>query len=126
VTKERALVSVIGPTAGSGVRIEHWRYTAAFSRGPGRPCHTVFLNPPGIRYEGRIGDRHVRYDGAQHSIGGISMTSLRRTCSASSSVMAAPEHRSGSPRFRGLLAAGQQCVLSQGGLVVLTSALVAI
>jgi AraC family transcriptional regulator len=51
------------------VRIEHWRYTAAFSRGPGRPCHTVFLNPPGIRYEGRIGDRHVRYDGAQHSIG---------------------------------------------------------
>jgi AraC family transcriptional regulator len=29
----------------------------------------VFLNPPGIRYEGRIGDRHVRYDGAQHSIG---------------------------------------------------------
>jgi len=49
VTEERALVSVIGPTAGSGVRIEHWRYTAAFSRGPGRPCHTVYLNPPGIR-----------------------------------------------------------------------------
>jgi hypothetical protein len=69
VTEERALVSVIGPTAGSGVRIEHWRYTAAFSRGPGRPCHTVYLNPPGIRYEGRIGDRHVRCDGAQHSIG---------------------------------------------------------
>ena len=69
----------------------------------GRPCHTVFLNPPGIRYEGRIGDRHVRYEGAQHSIGGISMTSLRRTCSASSSVMAAPEHRSGSPRFEGFL-----------------------
>ena len=56
VTEERALVSVIGPIAGSSVRIEHWRYTAAFSRGPGRPCHTVFLNPPGIRYEGRIGD----------------------------------------------------------------------
>jgi hypothetical protein len=69
VTEERALVSVIGPTAGSGVRIEHWRYTAAFSRGPGRPCHTVYLNPPGIRDEGRIGDRHVRCDGAQHSIG---------------------------------------------------------
>jgi len=69
VTEERALVSVIGPTAGSGVRIEHWRYTAAFSRGPGRPCHTVYLNPPGIRREGRIGDRHVRCDGAQHSIG---------------------------------------------------------
>jgi AraC family transcriptional regulator len=69
VTEERALVSVIGPTSGSGVRIENWRYTAAFSRGPGRPCHTAYLNPPGIRYEGRIGDRHVRYDGAQHSIG---------------------------------------------------------
>ncbi|HWO36072.1 MAG TPA: hypothetical protein VNO32_45350, partial [Candidatus Acidoferrum sp.] len=69
MTEERALVSVIGPTAGSGVRIEHWRYTAAFGRGPGRPWHTVFLNPPGIRYEGRIGDRHVRCDGAQHSIG---------------------------------------------------------
>jgi len=67
--EERALVSVIGPTAGSGVRVEHWRYTAAFSRGPSRPWHTVFLNPPGIRYEGRIGDRHVRCDGAQHSIG---------------------------------------------------------
>jgi AraC family transcriptional regulator len=69
VTEERALVSVIGPTAGSGVRIEHWRYTAAFRRGPGRPCHTVYLNPPGIRYEGRIGDRHVRHDGAQRSMG---------------------------------------------------------
>jgi len=70
VTEERALVSVIGPTAGSGVRIENWRYTAAFSRGPGRPCHMAYLTPPGFRYEGRIGDRHVRYDGAQHSIGG--------------------------------------------------------
>ena len=69
MTEERALVSVIGSTAGSGVRIEHWRYTAAFSRGPGRPFHRVFLNPPDIRYEGRIGSRHVRYDGAQHSIG---------------------------------------------------------
>src|SRR6267154_1458748 len=59
VTEERALVSVIGPTAGSDVRIEHWRYTAAFSKGPSRSWHTVFLNPPGIRYEGRIGDRHV-------------------------------------------------------------------
>jgi AraC family transcriptional regulator len=68
VTEERALVSVIGPTAGSGVRIEHWHYTAAFSRGPSRPWHTVFLNPPSIQYEGRIGDRHVRCDGAQHSI----------------------------------------------------------
>jgi AraC family transcriptional regulator len=69
VTEERALISVIGPTAGSGVRLEHWRYTAAFRRGPGRPCHTVYLNPPGIRYEGRIADRHVRHDGEQHSIG---------------------------------------------------------
>jgi AraC family transcriptional regulator len=69
VTEEKALVSVMGPTAGSGVRVEHWRYTAAFRRGPGRPCHTVFLNPPGIRYEGRIADRRVRCDGAQHSIG---------------------------------------------------------
>jgi hypothetical protein len=67
VKEERALVSVIAPTASSGVRIEHWRYTAAFSRGPSRPWHTVFLNSPGIRYEGRIGDRHVRRDGAQHS-----------------------------------------------------------
>jgi hypothetical protein len=41
----------------------------SFSRGSGRPCHMVFLNPPRIRYEGRIGNRHVRYDGAQHSIG---------------------------------------------------------
>src|SRR5205823_7357388 len=69
VTEERALVSVMRPTASSGVRIEHWRYTAAFCRGPGRPCHTLYLNPPGIRYEGRIADRQVRYDGAQHSIG---------------------------------------------------------
>jgi hypothetical protein len=36
VTKERALVSEIGPAAGSGVSMEHWRYTAAFSRGPGK------------------------------------------------------------------------------------------
>jgi AraC family transcriptional regulator len=68
VTEERALLSVIGPTSRSGVRIENWRYTAAFSRGPGRPCHMAYLTPPGFRYEGRIGDRHVRYDGAQHSI----------------------------------------------------------
>jgi AraC family transcriptional regulator len=69
LTQEKALISVIGPTTSSGVYIEHWRYTAAFRAGPSRPCHTVFLNPSGIRYEGRIADRHVRCDGAQHSIG---------------------------------------------------------
>ena len=37
MTKERALVSEIGPAAGSGVSIERWHYTAAFSRGPGAP-----------------------------------------------------------------------------------------
>jgi AraC family transcriptional regulator len=65
---EKALVSVIGPTAGSGVYVEHWNYTSEFRRGPSRPCHTVFLNPPGIRYDGRIADRRVRYDGEWNSV----------------------------------------------------------
>jgi AraC family transcriptional regulator len=65
---ERALLSVIGPPGGTGMWVEHWHYDAAFRSGPGRRCHTVFLNPPAIRYQGRIADRRIRCDGARRSI----------------------------------------------------------
>jgi AraC family transcriptional regulator len=69
MSQAKSLVSMIGSNPSSGVEVERWRYTAAFRKGPSRSCHTIFLNPAGIRYEGRIADRRVLCDGTPHAIG---------------------------------------------------------
>lgn len=68
MTNEATLLSLRAPTGSSGLWVEHWRYRSEFRKGPGRHCHAIYLNPQGIRYDGKIADSQVRCGGSTQSI----------------------------------------------------------
>jgi AraC family transcriptional regulator len=68
MTSETVRLRSLTASGNPGLWVEHWCYGPGSSAGPDRPCHAIYLNHEGARYDGRIADTQVHCAGSRDSI----------------------------------------------------------